>query len=84
MTANGPSRDVRFATDGSILEIEREVPLDSPRRPCTRHSSEGGPRSDPESGIPDEARDAGRVMRTATKRSEVQMGPGGQPLAHEA
>lgn len=87
MTVNGRSRDVSFAADGSILEIEQEVPVDS--LPAAVHSAlvrKAG---------------AGRIMRvesltkhgtlvayeaqvrTGTKRSEVQVGPDGQALPHE-
>lgn len=87
MTVNGRSRDVSFAADGSILEIEQEVPVDS--LPTAVHSAlvrKAG---------------AGRIMRvesltkhgtlvayeaqvrTGTKRSEVQVGPDGQALPHE-
>ena len=87
MTVNGRSRDVSFATDGSVLEIEQEVPVDS--LPAAVHSA-----------LVQKA-GAGRIMkvesltkhgtlvayeaqlRTGTKRSEVQVGPDGQPLAHE-
>ena len=87
MSVNGRSRDVSFATDGSILEIEQEVPVDS--LPAAVHAA-----------LVQKA-GAGRIMkvesltkhgtlvayeaqvRTGTKRSEVQVGPDGQPLAHE-
>ena len=87
MTVNGRSRDVSFAADGSVLEIEQEVLVDS--LPAAVHSA-----------LVQKA-GAGRItkvesltkhgtlvayeaqVRTGTKRSEVQVGPDGQPLAHE-
>lgn len=87
MTVNGRSRDVSFAADGSILEIEQEVAVDS--LPTAVHAA-----------LVQKA-GAGRIMRvesltkhgtlvayeaqvrTGTKRSEVQVGPDGQALPHE-
>ena len=87
MTVNGRGRDVSFAPDGSVLEIEQEVVLDS--LPAAVHAA-----------LVQRA-GAGRItkvesltkhgtlvayeaqVRTGTKRSEVQVGPDGKPLAHE-
>lgn len=87
MTVDGRSRDVSFAPDGSILEIEQEVPVDS--LPAAVHSA-----------LVQKA-GAGRItkvesltkhgtfvayeaqVRTGAKRSEVQVGPDGKPLARE-
>lgn len=87
MTVNGRGRDVSFAPDGSVLEIEQEVALDS--LPAAVHAA-----------LVQKA-GAGRItkvesltkhgtlvayeaqVRTGTKRSEVQVGPDGKPLAHE-
>lgn len=87
MTVNGRGRDVSFAADGSILEIEQVVALDSlPAAVRTGLKQKAG---------------AGRItkvesltkhgtlvayeaqVRTGTKHSEVQVGPDGKPLAHE-
>ena len=87
MTVNGRSRDVSFAADASILEIEQEVPVDS--LPAAVHAA-----------LVEKA-GAGRIMkvesltkhgtlvayeaqvRTGAKRSEIQVGPDGKPLARE-
>lgn len=87
MTVNGRGRDVSFAADGSILEIEQEVALDSlPAAVQTglRKVAGAGHITKVESLTKHGALVAYEAqVRTGTKRSEVQVGPDGQRLAHE-
>lgn len=87
MTVNQRGRDVSFAADGSILEIEQEVVLDSlpaPVRAALVQKAGAGRITKVESLtrrgtlVAYEAQ-----VRTGAKRSEVQVGPDGKALAHE-
>lgn len=87
MAINGHNRDVSIAADGSLLEIEDVVALDSvPAAVRAGLAQKAG---------------TGKIMKveslakhgaivayeaqvlTGTKRSEIQVGPDGKPLAHE-
>lgn len=87
MTVNGRSRDVSFAADGSILEIEQEVLVDSlpaAVRAALVQKAGTGKITKVESLTKRGTLVAYEALvRTGTKRSEVQVGPDGQPLAHE-
>lgn len=87
MTVNGRGRDVSFAPNGSVLEIEQEVVLDSlpaaVRAELVQKAGTGKitkVESLTKHGtlVAYEAQ-----VRTGAKRSEVQVGPDGKPLAHE-
>lgn len=84
---NGRSRDITIGPDGTILEVEQQVDLDSlPQAVRNALTKKAG---------------AGRITRvesltkhgtlvayeaailTAGRRSEAQVGPDGEPLAHE-
>ena len=86
MRLHGHNRDVTIAADGSVLEIEEEVALDSlPEsvRTGLRQLAGSGKITKVES-----LTKRGAIMafeaqvRTGTKRSEIQVGPDGKPLAH--
>jgi Flp pilus assembly protein TadG len=87
MTVNGRGRDVTFAADGSLLEIEQEVRIDS--LPAAVQSglqklAGAGHITKVESLTKRGALVAYEAqVRTGTKRSEVQVGPDGRRLAHE-
>jgi hypothetical protein len=87
MTVNGHSKDISMTADGSIVEIEEQVAMDS---------------LSPEvkAGLQAKA-DKGKILKvealtkkgklvayeakveTNGKRSEIQVGPNGKPLDHE-
>ena len=87
MTVNGRSKDISMTADGSIVEIEEQVALDSLS-------------SDVKAGLQTKA-GKGTILRvealtkkgklvayeaqveTNGKKSEVQVGPDGKPLDHE-
>ena len=84
-TLNGLSRDVSIAPDGTVLEVEQQVTLES-LPAAVREGLE-------------KAAGAGKIMKvesltkhgtlvayeaqvkTGSNHSEIQVGPGGQPLA---
>jgi len=86
MTLHGHNRDVTIAADGSVLEIEEEVALDSlPEsvRTGLRQLAGSGKITKVESLTKRGAIVAFEAqVRTGTKRSEIQVGPDGKPLAH--
>lgn len=86
MTRNGHSRDVSIAADGSILEIEEEVALDSlppAVREGLRHRAGSGTITKVESLSKQGAIVAYEAhVQTNGKKSEIQVGPDGKPLAH--
>jgi hypothetical protein len=87
MTINGHSKDISMAADGSIVEIEEQVALDSLS-------------ADVKAGLQAKA-GKGKILKvesltkkgklvayeaqveTNGKKSEVQVGPDGKPLDHE-
>ena len=87
MTVNGHSKDVLIAADGTIVEIEEQVALDSLS-------------AEVKAGLKAKA-GAGKILKvesltkkgklvayeakigTNGKKSEVQVGPDGKPLDHE-
>lgn len=87
MTVHGHSRDVTIAKDGTILEIEEEVALDSlpaPVRASFQQKAGSGKITKVESLTKHGALVAYEAhVTTGTKRSEIQVGPDGKPLAHE-
>ena len=87
MTVNGRGRDVSFAADGTVLEIEQEVVLDSlpsAVRSALVQRAGAGRISKVESLTKRGALVAYEAqVWTGTKHSEIQVGPDGKPLAHE-
>src|SRR2546423_14931761 len=86
MRMRGHGRDVLIGADGSVMEIEEEVALDSlpaPVRDGLRQLAGRGRITNVESLTKHGAIVAYEAhVRTGTKRSEVQVGPDGKPLAH--
>jgi hypothetical protein len=86
MTVRGHNKDVSIAADGSVLEIEEAVALDSlpaPVRAGLLQLAGPGKISNVESLTKHGALVAYEAhVRTGTKRSEIQVGPDGKPLAH--
>lgn len=85
-TVNGHSRDVTFAPDGTVLEVEVQVEVGSlpaPVRDGLRALAGSGTITKVES-----LTKRGKLVayeaqvRRAGKRSEVQVGPDGKPLSH--
>src|SRR5712692_9035006 len=87
MTVNGHSKDISMAADGSIVEVEEQVVLDSLS-------------ADVKAGLQAKA-GKGKILKVGSltkkgklvayeakvdtngKKSEVQVGPDGKPLDHE-
>jgi hypothetical protein len=86
LTVNGHSRDVSIAPDGSVLEVEEEVAqadLPAAVREGLQQLAGAGTITRVESITKQGAIAAYEAqVRTGTKRSEVQVGPDGRPLAH--
>ena len=86
MRVRGHGRDVLIGADGSVMEIEEEVALDSlpaPVRDGLKQLAGRGRITKVESLTKHGAIVAYEAqVRTGTKRSEVQVGPDGKPLAH--
>ncbi|HWC73730.1 MAG TPA: hypothetical protein VG454_07305 [Gemmatimonadales bacterium] len=86
MTKNGHNRDVSIAADGSILEIEEAVALDSlpaAVRDGLRQLAGSGKITKVESITKKDAVVAYEAhVSTNGKKSEIQVGPDGKPLAH--
>jgi hypothetical protein len=85
MTVNGHGKDVSMTADGSIVEVEEQVALDS-LSPEVKASRQTGQRQDSENRITHEERQVGRLrgkVETNGKKTEIQVGPDGKPLDHE-
>lgn len=86
MTKHGRNRDVSIAADGKVLEIEEEVLLDSlptAVRDGLHQLAGSGTISKVESLTKKGAVVAYEAhVNTAGKKSEIQVGPDGKPLAH--
>jgi len=87
MTVNGHSKDVSMTADGSIVEIEEQVALDSlsPEVKAGLQAKAGkGKILKVESLTKKEKLVAYEAqVETNGKKSEVQVGPDGKPLDHE-
>ena len=87
MTVNGHSKDISMAADGSIVEIEEQVALDSlsPEIKAGLQAKAGkGKILKVESLTKKEKLVAYEAqVETNGKKSEVQVGPDGKPLDHE-
>ena len=86
MRLHGHNRDVTIGADGSVLEIEEEVAIDSlpaAVRAGLLQLAGSGKITKVESLTKRGALVAYEAhVRTGTKRSEIQVGPDGKPLAH--
>ena len=87
MTVNGHSKDISMAADGSIVEIEEQVALDS-----LSQDVKAGLQAQAGKGTilkVDSLTKKGKLVAyeakvdTNGKKSEVQVGPDGKPLDHE-
>jgi hypothetical protein len=87
LTVNGHARAVSIAADGSVLEVEDEVALDAlpaPVREALEKQAGAGKITKVESLTKHGTLVAYEAhVLTGAKRSEVQVGPDGKPLAHE-
>ena len=86
LRVHGHNKDVSIAADGSVLEIEEEVALDSlpaPVKAGLLQLAGPGRITKVESLTKRGAIVAYEAqVRTGAKRSEIQVGPDGKPLAH--
>ena len=86
MTIHGRNRDVTIAADGTVLEIEQEVALDS--LPAAVQEGLKQQAGSATIGVVEALTKHGALvayeahLRTGTKRSEIQVGPDGKRLAH--
>ena len=87
LTVNGHSRDVSIAPDGTVLEVEEQVALaelPAAVREGLNKLTGAGTITRVESITKRGTLVAYEAqVRTGSKRSEIQVGPDGQPLAHE-
>ena len=87
MTVRGHARDVTIAPDGSVLEVEEQVVLESlpaAVRDGLHKKAGAGTITRVESITKHGTLVAYEAqVRAGGKRSEVQVGPDGQPLTHE-
>jgi hypothetical protein len=87
MTVNGHSKDISMAADGSIVEVEEQVALDSlsPEVKAGLQAKAGkGKILKVESLTKKDKLVAYEAqVETNGKKSEVQVGPDGKPLDHE-
>ena len=86
MKVNGHNRDVTIAPDGTVLEIENEVELNS----LPQNVREGLQRKAGKGTITkiESLTKSGRLvayeaqLKNGSKRSDIQVGPDGNPLSH--
>jgi hypothetical protein len=87
MTVSGHSKDISMTTDGSIVEVEEQVALDSlsPEVKAGLQAKAGkGKITKVESLTKKDKLVAYEAqVETNGKKSEVQVGPDGKPLDHE-
>jgi hypothetical protein len=87
LMVNGHSKDVLLDTNGQVVEVEEQVALDSlPAgvRAALRANAHGGTIGKVESLTKQGKLVAYEAVVTANgKRSEIQVGPDGKPLAHK-
>jgi hypothetical protein len=86
MTVNGHSRDVSIAPDGSVLAVEEQVELDA-LPPAVRTGLQAGAGGAKITKVESITKHGSIVayeaeLRTGKTRSELQVGPDGQPLTH--
>jgi hypothetical protein len=87
MTVNGHSKDISMAADGSIVEIEEQVALDSlsPEVKAGLQAKAGKGKILKVESITKKNKLVAYEAQVNTdgKKSEVQVGPDGKPLDHE-
>jgi hypothetical protein len=87
MTVNGHSKDISMAPDGSIVEVEEQVVLDSfsPEVKTGLQAKAGKGKILKVESITKKGKLVAYEAKVDTdgKKSEVQVGPDGKPLDHE-
>ena len=87
MTVNGHSKDISMAADGSIVEIEEQVALDSlsPEVKAGLQAKAGKGTILEVESLTKKGKLVAYEAKVDTngKKSEVQVGPDGKPLDHE-
>jgi hypothetical protein len=87
MTVNGHSKDVTIAPDGSLLEIEEQVNIDSlsPEVRSGLNAKAGKGRISKVESLTKHGKIVAYEAKVLTrgKRSEIQVGPDGKSLDHE-
>jgi uncharacterized membrane protein YkoI len=87
MTVNGHSKDITMAADGSIVEIEEQVALDSlsPEVKAGLQAKAGKGKILKVESLTKKDKVVAYEAQVDTngKKSEVQVGPDGKPLDHE-
>ncbi len=87
MTVNGHSKDVSMTADGSIVEVEEQVALDSllPEVKTGLQAKAGNGKILKVESLTQKNKLVAYEAKVETngKRSEVQVGPDGKALAHE-
>jgi uncharacterized membrane protein YkoI len=87
MTVNGHSKDISMAADGSIVEIEEQVALDSlsPEIKAGLQAKAGKGKILKVESLTKKDKLVAYEAKVDTngKKSEVQVGPDGKPLDHE-
>jgi hypothetical protein len=87
MTVNGHSKDISMAADGSIVEIEEQVALDSlsPEVKAGLQAKAGKGKILKVESLTKKDKLVAYEAKVDTngKKSEVQVGPDGKPLDHE-
>jgi hypothetical protein len=87
LTVNGHTKDILIDTNGKVVEVEEETPFDSltdaVKQGLQAKAGKG------KLGKVESLTKNGKLVAyeakvtTGTKKSEVQVGPDGKPLAHE-
>ena len=87
MIVNGHSKDVLIAADGTVVEVEEQVTLDSlsPEVKAGLQAKAGKGKILKVESLTKKGKLAAYEAQVETngKKSEVQVGPDGKPLAHE-
>ena len=87
MTVNGHSRDISIAPDGRLLEVEEQVELNQ-LPPAVQQGLKDKAGTGNITKVESITKKGNIVayeaqVRTKGRHSEIQVGPNGQPLAHE-
>ena len=87
MMVNGHSKDVLIAADGTVVEVEEQVTLDSlsPEVKAGLQAKAGKGKILKVESLTKKGKLVAYEAQVETngKKSEVQVGPDGKPLAHE-
>ena len=87
LTVNGHSKDVLIAADGTVVEVEEQVTLDSlsPEVKAGLQAKAGNGKILKVESLTKKGKLVAYEAQVETngKKSEVQVGPDGKPLAHE-